>query len=83
MSTGNDLIISLNLYYQLVFLVCIYSAAGISRAVTICVMYIMTVSTLTYEEAMTVLQYSRRVAGPNIGFRMQLKKYSRTTLEKV
>ena len=35
----------------------LYSAAGISRAVTICTMYILTVSTLNYEEAMTVMQY--------------------------
>ena len=46
-----------------------------------CTMYVMTVSTLTYEEALTVLQYSRRVANPNFGFRMQLKKYARETLE--
>ena len=61
----------------------LYSAAGISRAVTICTMYILTVSTLNYEEAMTVMQYCRRVAGPNFGFRMQLKKYCRTILPEV
>lgn len=60
-----------------------FSAAGISRSVTLCTVYIMTVSSLTYEEATAVMQYSRSVAGPNFGFRMQMKKYSKTILEQV
>ena len=60
-----------------------FSAAGISRSVTIVVMYIMTVSTLGFEEALTVVQYCREMANPNFGFRMQLRKYSETKLEEV
>lgn len=61
----------------------IHSAAGISRAVTISTMYVLTISTLKYEEALAVLQFSRKVANPNFGFRMQLKKYCREILEQV
>ncbi len=61
---------------------CQLSVAGISRAITVSTMYVMTVSTLTYEEALTVLTYSRKVANPNFGFRMQLKKYQKEELEK-
>ncbi len=46
-------------------------------------MYVLTISTLNYEEALTIVQYSRRVANPNFGFRMQLKKYCREQLEEV
>lgn len=59
------------------------SAAGISRAVTMTVMYLMTISSLSFEEALSVVQYCREVANPNLGFRMQLKKYEESTLEEV
>lgn len=59
------------------------SAAGISRAVTTCMMYIMTVSTLNFDEALMLMQYCRRPAGPNYGFRMQLREYHNNTAAKV
>ena len=59
------------------------SAAGISRAVTMTVMYLMTISSLSFEEALSVVQYCREVANPNLGFRMQLRKYEESTLEEV
>ena len=40
-------------------------------------MYILTVSTLTYDEAMAVMQYRHSQANPNCGFRNQLKKMSK------
>lgn len=46
-------------------------------------MYILTISVLTYDEAMAVMQYKRSPASPNFGFRMQLKKYVKTSLESV
>ena len=47
------------------------------------VMYLMTISSLSFEEALSVVQYCREVANPNLGFRMQLKKYEESTLEEV
>ncbi len=35
----------------------------------------MTVSTLGFEESLTVVQHCREIANPNSGFRMQLKRY--------
>ena len=46
-------------------------------------MYIMTVSTLNFDEALKVMQYVRKPASPNYGFRMQLKEYHRNGVEKV
>ncbi len=58
------------------------SAAGISRSVTITVMYIMTISSLDFEESLTVVQYCREIANPNFGFRTQLKKYEETKVDE-
>ena len=47
------------------------------------VMYIMTVSTLDFEESLTVVQFCREMANPNFGFRQQLRAYSETKLPEV
>ena len=47
------------------------------------VMYLMTVSTLDFQEALTVVQFCREVANPNYGFRMQLMKYEEGKLKEV
>ena len=60
-----------------------HSAAGISRSVTMTVMYIMTVSSLDFEESLTVVQFCREMANPNFGFRQQLRVYSETKLPEV
>jgi len=52
-----------------------HSVAGISRSVTITAMYIMLVTSLTDEQALTIIKQCRPVAGPNMGFRTQLKNY--------
>ena len=49
--------------------------AGISRSVTITAMYIMLVTSLSHEQALTIIRQCRPQAGPNIGFRTQLKDY--------
>ena len=46
-------------------------------------MYIMTVSTLDFDEALMLMQYARRPAGPNEGFKMQLREYHENTAAKV
>ncbi|XP_003384397.2 PREDICTED: dual specificity protein phosphatase 22-B-like [Amphimedon queenslandica] len=58
----------------------VHCAAGISRSVTLCTVYLMTATTLSYEDAMTVMVYARSMAGPNFGFRMQMMKYTKTIL---
>jgi len=47
------------------------------------VMYLMTISTLDFQEALTVVQFCREVANPNYGFRMQLMKYEQGKLKEV
>ena len=59
------------------------SAAGISRSVTITVMYLMTVSSFSFEESLTVVQYCREMANPNYGFRLQLKRFEEDCLAEV
>ncbi|XP_065916099.1 dual specificity protein phosphatase 22-B-like isoform X2 [Dysidea avara] len=55
-----------------VFIQCV---AGVSRSVTITAMYIMLVTSLSHEQALTIIRQCRPQAGPNIGFRTQLKNY--------
>jgi len=63
--------------------VCLCSAAGISRSVTITVAYLMTVSTLSFDDALKVVQYCREMANPNYGFRMQLQRFQEEKLLSV
>ncbi len=43
-------------------------------------MYLMTVSTLSFDEALTVVQHCREMANPNAGFRTQLMRYQEDLL---
>lgn len=60
-----------------------HSWAGVSRSVTIVVMYLMTVSQLSFEDAMRVLKYCRVMSNPNSGFREQLVQYQENKLFEV
>ena len=62
---------------------CMRSAAGVSRSVTIIVAYLMTVSTLSFDDALEVVQYCRDIAYPNYGFRMQLQRFQEDRLLSV
>ncbi|XP_065916100.1 dual specificity protein phosphatase 22-like [Dysidea avara] len=53
----------------------IHCMAGISRSVTITAMYIMLVTSLSHEQALTIIRQCRPKARPNIGFKSQLKNY--------
>jgi protein-tyrosine phosphatase len=59
----------------------VHCAAGISRSVTITVMYMMTVSEHSFEECLTAVRACREVANPNFGFRLQLQKYAEGKLK--
>ncbi|XP_064393396.1 dual specificity protein phosphatase 22-B-like [Halichondria panicea] len=58
----------------------VHCAAGISRSVTMTVMYLMTVSSLGFQDALMVVKHCREIANPNFGFRLQLKQYEEEQL---
>jgi len=57
--------------------------AGISRSVAITAMYIMLVTSLDNEQALTIIKQCRPQAGPNFGFRMQLQNYYKNYVQEV
>jgi protein-tyrosine phosphatase len=63
--------------------VLIHCMAGISRAVTMTTMYLMTVSSLGYRDCLKVVKFCRPIAAPNIGFINQLDTYERERLHRV
>ncbi|CAH1983867.1 unnamed protein product [Acanthoscelides obtectus] len=60
--------------------VLIHCLAGMSRSVTVCVAYIMSVTNLNWKEALKVVRAGRAVANPNIGFQKQLEDFDSTRL---
>ena len=57
--------------------------AGVSRAVTMTVMYLMSISSLGYNDSLIIVKHCRSVAGPNGGFIAQLEKYEKEKVVKV
>ncbi|GJQ79011.1 hypothetical protein Trydic_g172 [Trypoxylus dichotomus] len=55
--------------------VLIHCLAGMSRSVTVTVAYIMSVTNLTWKEALKVVRAGRNVANPNLGFQRQLQEF--------
>ncbi|XP_059607779.1 dual specificity protein phosphatase 15 isoform X2 [Phlebotomus argentipes] len=55
--------------------VLIHCLAGMSRSVTVAVAYIMSVTPLTWREALKVVRAGRAVANPNLGFQNQLQEF--------
>ncbi|KAH9630460.1 hypothetical protein HF086_016998, partial [Spodoptera exigua] len=55
--------------------VLIHCLAGMSRSVTVAVAYIMSVTPLTWREALKVVRAGRAVANPNLGFQRQLQEF--------
>ncbi|XP_048487472.1 dual specificity protein phosphatase 22 isoform X1 [Plutella xylostella] len=55
--------------------VLIHCLAGMSRSVTVAVAYIMSVTPLTWREALKVVRAGRAVANPNLGFQRQLQDF--------
>lgn len=54
-----------------------------SRSVTVAVAYIMTVTNLSWKEALKVVRAGRAVANPNLGFQKQLQEFESTRLLEV
>lgn len=63
--------------------VLIHCLAGMSRSVTVAVAYIMSVTQLSWREALKVVRTGRSVANPNFGFQMQLQDYELYKLHEV
>lgn len=59
------------------------SLAGMSRSVTVAVAYIMSISNLSWKEALKVVRVGRSIANPNVGFQQQLKDFESTRLQDV
>ncbi|XP_014672609.1 PREDICTED: dual specificity protein phosphatase 22-like [Priapulus caudatus] len=55
--------------------VLVHCLAGASRSVTVAVAYVMTVTELTWREALEAVRRARTCANPNFGFRSQLREY--------
>lgn len=66
-----------------IFLFFGHSLAGMSRSVTVAVAYIMSVTTLTWREALKVVRAGRAVANPNLGFQRQLQEFETYKLVEV
>lgn len=60
-----------------------YSLAGMSRSVTVAVAYIMSITNLSWKEALKVVRVGRAVANPNVGFQRQLEDFESSRLQEV
>lgn len=64
-------------------IVLIHCLAGMSRSVTVAVAYIMSVTNLSWKEALKVVRTGRAVANPNLGFQNQLQEFEMFKLAEV
>ncbi|GFO32912.1 dual specificity protein phosphatase 22 [Plakobranchus ocellatus] len=62
--------------------VLVHCLAGVSRSVTITAAYIMTVTNLSWRDALNSIRGARTVANPNFGFQKQLQNYESEHIEE-
>lgn len=55
--------------------VLVHCLAGMSRSVTICCAYIMSISNLNWREALKVTRVGRKIANPNAGFQNPTSRF--------
>lgn len=60
--------------------VLIHCLAGMSRSITVCIAYIMTVTQLSWRDGLKVVRAGRAIANPNLGFQTQLQEFETTRL---
>ncbi|XP_062280019.1 dual specificity protein phosphatase 22-B-like isoform X1 [Scomber scombrus] len=58
----------------------VHCVAGVSRSVTLVVVYIMTVTGRGWVESLAAVRAARPCAGPNLGFLRQLEEFENTEL---
>ncbi|XP_076828359.1 dual specificity protein phosphatase 22-B isoform X3 [Brachyhypopomus gauderio] len=56
----------------------VHCLAGVSRSVTLVVAYIMTVTSVGWQDALAAVRVVRPCAGPNPGFQKQLQEFENT-----
>ncbi|XP_076335201.1 dual specificity protein phosphatase 22-like isoform X2 [Tachypleus tridentatus] len=62
--------------------VLVHCLAGVSRSVTIAVAYVMSVTSLSYRDALKVIRGARSVANPNFGFQKQLSDFEQRRVKE-
>eukprot|EP00116_Pleurobrachia_bachei_P015241 sb/3475503/ len=62
--------------------VLVHCAAGFSRSVSAVIAYMIPTFGITFEKSLAVIQQRRPQAGPNLGFREQLRKWEAEQLSK-
>ncbi|KAG8442455.1 hypothetical protein GDO86_011299 [Hymenochirus boettgeri] len=55
----------------------VHCLAGVSRSVTLVVSYVMTITDLGWEDALSAVRVARTCANPNSGFQKQLEDFGR------
>ncbi|KAK2901454.1 hypothetical protein Q8A67_009569 [Cirrhinus molitorella] len=60
----------------------VHCLAGVSRSVTLVVAYVMTVTTLGWQEALAAVKVARPCASPNVGFQNQLQEFETNQLQQ-
>ncbi|XP_016415402.1 dual specificity protein phosphatase 22-B-like isoform X2 [Sinocyclocheilus rhinocerous] len=60
----------------------VHCLAGVSRSVTLVVAYLMTVTTLGWQEALAAVKVARPCASPNMGFQNQLQEFESSQLQQ-
>lgn len=60
--------------------VLIHCLAGMSRSITVCIAYIMSVTQLNSQDALKVVRAGRAIANPNLGFQNQLQEFESNRL---
>ncbi|XP_042573627.1 dual specificity protein phosphatase 22-B-like isoform X2 [Cyprinus carpio] len=60
----------------------VHCLAGVSRSVTLVVAYLMTVTTLGWQEALAAVKVARPCASPNVGFQKQLQEFETSQLQQ-
>lgn len=53
-----------------------------SRSVTICVAYVMSISNLSWRDALRVVRVGRKIANPNAGFQLQLQDFDKNKIDE-
>ncbi|RXM29000.1 Dual specificity protein phosphatase 22 [Acipenser ruthenus] len=61
----------------------VHCLAGVSRSVTLVVAYIMTVTDLGWQDALSAVRVARACAGPNAGFLRQLEEFQKNDVHNV
>ncbi|XP_063257436.1 dual specificity protein phosphatase 22 isoform X1 [Prinia subflava] len=60
----------------------VHCLAGVSRSVTLVVAYIMTITDLGWEDALSVVRVARSCANPNMGFQRQLQEFEKHDVDQ-